>query len=105
MPTCPECGADLGPFTTVCPKCGVTIGPGSGTATTSPGTPSQRTGICPNCKTPMTRAGDLEFRVGGSAGGTGFLLGNWNQLTENVQPFSVYHCPTCGRVDLYESGR
>ena len=53
----------------------------------------------------MTHSGELNFRVGGRSGGPGFLLGNWNQLSEQLQPFSVYHCPTCGRVDLYEPGR
>ncbi|HYA69960.1 MAG TPA: hypothetical protein VEH28_01145 [Thermoplasmata archaeon] len=52
----------------------------------------------------MTDEGELEFRVGGRAGGSGFLLGNWNQLSEALQPFSVFHCPNCGRVDLYEAG-
>jgi hypothetical protein len=53
----------------------------------------------------MTRAGEIQFRIGGYTGGAGFLLGNWNQLSEKTQPFSVYHCPRCGRVDLYEAGR
>jgi hypothetical protein len=52
----------------------------------------------------MTSSGQLEFRVGGRAGGSGFLMGNWNQLSEALQPFSIYHCPNCGRVDLYEAG-
>ncbi len=68
-------------------------------------TPAASAATCPNCRTPMTHSGELNFRVGGRSGGAGFLLGNWNQLSEQLQPFSVYHCPTCGRVDLYEPGR
>jgi Double zinc ribbon len=105
MPNCPECGADLGQSTTVCPKCGTALGPAISAPSPGSRLPSQGTGVCPNCKTKMTREGDLQFRVGGSTGGVGMLLGNWNQLSENIQPFSVYHCPTCGRIDLYESGR
>lgn len=53
----------------------------------------------------MTYAGDIEFRVGERAGGSGFLLGNGNQFAESLQPFSIYHCSGCGRVDLHETGR
>lgn len=53
----------------------------------------------------MTASGELEFRVGGRTGGTGFLMGQWNQLSEQLQPFAIYHCPNCGRIDLYEPGR
>lgn len=60
---------------------------------------------CPNCKVAMNRAGELQFRVGGSVGVGGMLEGNWNQLSEALQPFAIYHCPNCRRVDLYESGR
>ncbi|MGA7847329.1 MAG: hypothetical protein WCB18_09625 [Thermoplasmata archaeon] len=53
----------------------------------------------------MALAGELQFRVGGATGAGGFLLGNWNQLSEQLQPFSVYHCSTCGKVEFYETGR
>ena len=53
----------------------------------------------------MARSGELSFRVGGRAGMGGALLGEWNQLSESLQPFSIYHCSRCGRIDLYESGR
>ncbi|MGA7861996.1 MAG: hypothetical protein WCB19_09105 [Thermoplasmata archaeon] len=106
MSTCPKCGVELGPGPwTACPECGTLL---PAAAASAPGTPvpQGRTAVtCPNCKTAMSAAGELQFRVGGSTGGPGFLLGNWNQLSEQLQPFSVYHCPTCGRVDLYEPGK
>lgn len=61
--------------------------------------------VCSTCHTPMSSVGDLPFRVGGATGGKGWLLGNWNQLSEEIQSFSVYHCPGCGRIDLFEQGR
>ncbi|MGI0054174.1 MAG: hypothetical protein ACREBZ_00390 [Thermoplasmata archaeon] len=95
-----------------CPSCGLSVVPiqppskAPGEYPSPPDDPPPRfTGVCPNCKTAMTRSGELEFRVGGYTGGSGLLLGQWNQLAEQKQPFSVYHCPQCGRVDLYEPGR
>jgi len=67
-----------------------------------PPPPPQR--LCLACRVPMTRSGELNFRVGGSVGGSAFLKGNWNELSEQLQPFSVYHCPSCGKIDLYEPG-
>ncbi|HXY46394.1 MAG TPA: hypothetical protein VEG66_02995 [Thermoplasmata archaeon] len=106
MTACTFCGHDLGnPPAVYCPNCGRAFGAGEAPGK-APGSPPARSGpSCPNCRIAMTGAGELQFRVGGSAGGSGFLLGNWNQLSEALQPFAVYHCPSCGRVDLYESGR
>jgi hypothetical protein len=104
MATCAACGAVLdstpGSF---CPVCGAPTGAGPAPSTAAPpvATPA---GSCPNCKSPMTKLGELQFRVGGYARGAGMLLGNLNQLAENLQPFSVYHCPACRRFDLYEPG-
>lgn len=113
MASCEYCGFNLGePPAETCPNCGLKS---SGTAA-SPGPsepidaphmplpPAAPVRVCPNCKVAMTSSGQLEFRVGGRAGGSGFLMGNWNQLSEALQPFSIYHCPNCGRVDLYEAG-
>ena len=52
----------------------------------------------------MTSLGEIQFRVGGYSGGAGLLIGNLNQLAEKVQPFSAYHCASCGRIDFYEAG-
>jgi hypothetical protein len=52
----------------------------------------------------MAKVGELSFRVGGSTGGTGMLLGAWNQLGESLRPFSVYNCPACKRFEFYEPG-
>lgn len=106
MSTCPICGIVLGPNPGPrCPNCDSLIernpplSPGAPAAAAAPIHP------CPNCKTPMALAGELQFRVGGATGAGGFLLGNWNQLSEQLQPFSVYHCSTCGKVEFYETGR
>lgn len=61
--------------------------------------------VCSTCHTPMTSVGELPFRVGGATGAKGWLLGNWNQLSEEIQSFSVYHCRECGRIDFFELGR
>ena len=109
MGTCPRCCAALGTETPkYCPNCGAALPPSDDQVAAAP-TPSSKinrklTGICPNCKTEMSLAGELQFRVGGSTGAAGLLLGQWNQLSEQLQPFSVFHCPTCGRIDLYEPG-
>lgn len=111
MPACSACGADLGnPPAPFCPRCGHPVSAASfsapATPTTAPGASlnfSVRT--CPNCKIAMTDEGALNFRVGGYTGGSGMLLGSWNQLSESLQPFAIYHCPRCGRVDLYEPSR
>ena len=106
MASCTFCGHDLGePPAEYCPNCGRAFGAGAAPGA-GPAPPLGRTGpTCPNCRVAMTNAGELQFRVGGRAGGSGFLLGNWNQLSESLQPFAVYHCPNCGRIDLYEPGR
>ncbi len=102
MAFCTACGSDLGPAPPpICPRCGARIATEAGPPTLAP----PGTGTCPNCRVPMTRSGELQFRVGGRTGGSGMLLGSWNQLSESIQPFAVYHCARCGRVDLYESGR
>lgn len=110
MVACPRCHADLGdPPPLACPNCGMIFAPShqlTNPATQSgPPLSSEGARNCPNCKSPMTNAGQISFRVGGYVGGAGLFLGGWNQLAENLQPFSVYHCPTCGKVDLYEVGR
>lgn len=68
---------------------------------TSPASPVVHN--CPNCAKPMTDAGILEFRVGGYTGIAGSFLGGWNQLAERLQPFTVLHCPTCGKIEFYEA--
>jgi rubredoxin len=110
MSFCPRCGANLGePPPLACVNCGMIFvkpQPASESANPAPtGQPLSSARLCPNCKIPMNRAGDLSFRVGGYSGGAGFLLGNWNQLSERLQSFSVFHCPGCGKIDLYEAGR
>ena len=106
MALCPSCGHDLGAQPrAVCPYCSALLVTDPPAPSDPPSPSAAPATLCPNCHTPMNRSGELEFRVGGRAGGSGFLLGNWNQLSEQLQPFSVYHCPQCGRVDLYEPGR
>jgi hypothetical protein len=115
---CPQCGRALGaPLPDICPYCRATI-PGAPVAGGAP-LPNSGSGVsdrptgrgsgdphsCPSCQVPMTNLGELQFRVGGAAGGTGWFLGNWNQLSERLQPFAVYHCATCGRIQFFEPGR
>ena len=111
MASCAYCGFNLGePPAETCPNCGLNSGrtppnPSAPEPIPVPSAPAPRASnarVCPNCKVAMSSAGQLEFRVGGRVGGSGFLMGNWNQLSESLQPFSVYHCPNCGRVDLYD---
>lgn len=111
MSGCLVCGAELGnPPAAFCPDCGH---PSSAASVSASETPAAAPGnsldfsvrTCPICKVAMTDAGQLQFRVGGHTGGSAMLLGSWNQLSEELQPFEVYHCPRCGRVDLYEAGR
>jgi hypothetical protein len=114
MAICPRCNADLGePMPLACVNCGmIFVKPHAseeipaGSMPTSPEpTPTSSVKICENCKTALTPVGELNFRVGGYARGSGFLLGNWNQLAENLQPFALYHCPNCGKIQFYEPGR
>lgn len=118
MIQCPKCGKWLPqPGPTICPVCGAALPESSAVEglplDASPVTPvppqpaAPRTDPheCRSCHQPMTAEGELGFRVGGATGGTGWLLGNWNQLSEQVQSFAVYHCPSCGRIELFESGR
>jgi len=113
MVLCPKCGFDLGePPPLACRNCGmifVTQKPSEAqlaedAQSPSPPTPPPQP-VCPACHVPLTRAGELSFRVGGSVGTSAFFKGNWNQLSEQLQPFSVYHCPSCGKIELYEPGR
>ncbi len=60
--------------------------------------------ICSNCQVPLENGGEVKFRIGGYAGGKGWFLGSWNQLAEDVKPFTVSHCAKCGTVELYEPG-
>lgn len=109
MAACPRCGTPLGdPPPLACGNCGMIFAPKHDLGSVEPSvtpSPAPLTGVCPNCKIAMTRSGQLNFRVGGYTGGSGMMLGNWNQLAEKLQPFAVFHCPNCGRVDLYESTR
>lgn len=57
---------------------------------------------CSNCNRPLENSGSMDFRVGGYAIVGGWLLGNWNQLAESLKTFNLYHCPLCGKVELYE---
>lgn len=59
---------------------------------------------CSNCNKPLVNAGNMDFRIGGYAKVGGLLLGGWNQLAESLKTFSMYHCPVCGKVELYEPG-
>ncbi|MBX8636955.1 MAG: nucleotide-binding protein [Thermoplasmata archaeon] len=59
---------------------------------------------CSNCNRRLENAGEMNFRVGGYAKVGGWLLGNFNQLAESLKTFVIYHCPTCGKVELYEPG-
>ena len=59
---------------------------------------------CTNCNVPLEKSGEMKFRIGGYAKGAGWLLGNWNQLAEDLKPFVLYHCTRCGKVELYEPG-
>ena len=59
---------------------------------------------CSNCGGQMQGMGDMKFRSGGYSGATGMLLGGWEEAMEKTQTFSLYRCPECGKVDLYEPG-
>jgi hypothetical protein len=58
-----------------------------------------------NCDGMMQNAGEMHFRTGGYTGAGGMFMGGWNQLAEKTQTFTLYRCPGCGKVDLYEPGR
>ena len=116
MVPCPKCGSDLGdPAPLACANCGyifatqTPVPDADESAAGAPpvggtGPPSAER-ACSNCRTALTPIGDLSFRVGGYQGGSEFLLGQWGQLAEKLQPFSLYHCPSCGKIELWESGR
>lgn len=106
LATCPVCGADLGSTPGPrCEDCGTIFKPDLRPLSASLAPPAAPAHVCPGCHSAMTFAGVLQFRVGGSVGGVGMILGEWNQLSERLQPFSVHHCPGCGRIDLYEAGK
>lgn len=60
--------------------------------------------MCVNCRVQMRWIGQPSVRVGGYAGGTGFLLGDFNQLAEGLMPLSMWYCQQCGKVDFYYPG-
>lgn len=111
MVVCPGWQADLGSVQpATCPHCAYSFPPillptGSGfvTATSPAALPSYRS--CPNCRAPMDASRTLSFRVGGYTEGPRFFLGNWNQSAEDLQPFAIYHCKSCGKVEFWKPGR
>lgn len=103
---CPGCGQETPAGGAFCTRCGAPLG---GNAPLAPGgaataAPPARPRTCVNCHTQMQYVGQPNFRAGGYVGGTGLLIGGWNQLAENLLAFSLYYCPTCGKVDLYYPG-
>lgn len=66
--------------------------------------PARLPRTCGNCQVPMQKTGELAFRVGGYVGASGMFPGDFNQLAEGLQPFAVYYCQRCGKVDLYYPG-
>ena len=60
---------------------------------------------CSNCGSEMQLVGDMKFRSGGFSGASGMLAGGWEELMEKTQAFTLYKCPQCGKVDLYEPSR
>lgn len=52
----------------------------------------------------MGALGQASFRVGGSVGGEGWLLGSWNELSQGLLLFTIYYCQACGKFDLYYPG-
>lgn len=59
---------------------------------------------CGNDGQLMQLMGDMKFRSGGYSGASGMFLGGWEELMEKTQTFTLYKCPGCGKVDLYEPG-
>jgi rubredoxin len=112
MVFCPKCGFNLGePPPLACRNCGMIFAPkkpseaelAEGPPVSSGRIPAPQR-ICPVCPVPLTPEGELSFRVGGSVGASAMFKGTWNELSEQLQPFSVYHCPSCGKIELYEPG-
>ena len=56
---------------------------------------------CTRCHQQMEDLGEYSFRVGGATGVGGFLLGGWNQLSEDKVVFDLKICPTCRHVEFY----
>ena len=52
----------------------------------------------------MQQVGDMKFRSGGYSGATGMFLGGWEEMMEKTQSFTLFKCPSCGKVDFYEPG-
>ncbi len=59
---------------------------------------------CSNCGGTMQQVGNMKFRSGGYSGATGMFLGGWEELMEQTQTFTLFKCPSCGKVDFYEPG-
>ncbi|MDA4111973.1 MAG: nucleotide-binding protein [Thaumarchaeota archaeon] len=59
---------------------------------------------CSNCGHFMENAGDMSFREVGYTGFGGMYLGGWS-AADNMQAFSLFRCPNCGKVDFYEPSR
>jgi len=49
----------------------------------------------------MTSIGREDFRVGGTTGIGGMLLGGWNQLGESQLTLEVYVCSRCRHVEMF----
>lgn len=56
---------------------------------------------CTRCHSQLQDRGDIEFRVGGSGGGTTFLFGGWAELGESKLPMRVLSCPRCGQLAFF----
>jgi len=53
---------------------------------------------CVRCRTPLTFAGDKDFREGG---GANLLFGPLGALFESSTRLEVWACESCGHVELF----
>ena len=56
---------------------------------------------CVRCQTPLTFAGEQDFREGG---GTNLLFGFVGALFESSTRLEVWACPSCGHVEFFLPG-
>jgi predicted RNA-binding Zn-ribbon protein involved in translation (DUF1610 family) len=112
MVACPRCGFELGdPRPLACKNCGLIFAPkhepevGPFDNDSPHQNPRWDAKTCTSCRARMTPMGELNVRVGGYGGPSGLFLAETGPPADKLQPFSVYHCPNCGKIDFYEPGR
>ena len=56
--------------------------------------------VCLRCRSPQGSLGVTELRTGGMGGAAHLLLGQWAEVGEGKLSVELFHCDTCGHIEL-----